>query len=213
MDILKRVALHLLLIAIIPACKQEAKKPVQNAADTSIIINSEKLSTKRKNVYADIDISPMDMSYFPPNYPQLKMSDSTLPPPVMRVIYSRPHLQGRQLFHDILKYDEPWRLGANEATELQVYQPVSVNNYKLAPGRYTLHCIPHQKEWTIAFNTDTDMWGLKYDPARDLFRVKASITHNNQSLEYFTMVFEQTASGGNLLMAWGDMEVKLPFTF
>src|SRR3954471_23277074 len=63
------------------------------------------------NIYASVDVSPMDMSYFPEDYPKLKMANSTIATPVMRVVYSRPHLQKRHLFHDLLKYDEPWRLG------------------------------------------------------------------------------------------------------
>ena len=43
-------------------------------------------------------------------------------PPMAKLVYSRPHLQGRKLFHDVLNFDEPWRLGANEATEIDFYK-------------------------------------------------------------------------------------------
>jgi len=36
-------------------------------------------------------------------------------------------------------------------------------------------------------------------------------TQNN--LEYFTMVFEQDKQTASLLMAWDDVEVRLPFRF
>mgnify|MGYP003694383693 CR=1 FL=1 len=57
----------------------------------------------------------MDMSYFPVNYSQKKMTHDITTLPVMRVIYSRPHRQGRTIFGNLLKYGERWRLGANEA--------------------------------------------------------------------------------------------------
>jgi Protein of unknown function (DUF2911) len=69
------------------------------------------------NEYATVDVSPMDMSYFPVEYYKLNMTRQPTTPLVVRVIYSRPHLNGRKLFADILKYGEPWRLGANESTE------------------------------------------------------------------------------------------------
>lgn len=215
---LKRTFLfYILLLSIgFGACNGSEKKPAPApAADTPVLINNKQIVTpaNRKNSYADVDISPMDMTYYPPNYPQLKMTNSGISDPVMRVVYSRPHLQGRTLFHDILKYDEPWRLGANEATELQVFQTVTVKGNKLNKGRYTLHCIPHENEWTIAINSVTDIWGLRYDPAKDIFTVRVPATHGNPGLEYFTMVFEKTETGANLLMAWGDVLVKLPFTF
>jgi hypothetical protein len=164
------------------------------------------------NIYADVDISPMDMSYFPSKYPQQKIADPKTPPPVMRVIYSRPHLQGRKLFEEILKYGQTWRLGANEATELDVFQPVTIGNKKLPVGRYTLYAIPKAGYWTIAVNNDLDLWGLKQDVSKDLLRVEVPVTYYNPVMEYFTMVFEKSDTGANLIIAWDDALVKLPIT-
>ncbi|MCH5690689.1 DUF2911 domain-containing protein [Niabella sp. W65] len=130
----------------------------------------------------------------------------------MRVIYSRPHLQGRKLFEEILKYGQTWRLGANEATELDVFQPVTIGNKKLPVGRYTLYAIPKAGYWTIAVNNDLDLWGLKQDVSKDLLRVEVPVTYYNPVMEYFTMVFEKSDTGANLIIAWDDALVKLPIT-
>ncbi len=162
------------------------------------------------NIYSEVDISPMDMSYFPPRYPQLKMTNPDIAAPVMRVIYSRPHLQGRNLFAGILKHDEIWRLGANEATELNVFQSITIGDKKIVPGRYSLYAIPRTGYWTIAVNKDLDLWGLKQDPSMDVVRVQVPVTYYNPVMEYFTMVFEKTENGANLIMAWDDVVAKLP---
>jgi len=39
------------------------------------------------------------------------------------------------------------------------------------------------------------------------------VTTTSGSLEYFTMLFQSTDSGADLLMAWDNVEVKLPFRF
>ncbi len=166
-----------------------------------------------RNPYAPVDISPMDMSYFPVDYPQLKMTDSIHTPPVMRVIYSRPHLQGRTLFHNLLKYGEPWRLGANEATEIQFYRDVKIQNKKIPAGRYILYCIPEEHEWTIVLNSNVDTWGLKIDSTKDIDRFPIPVTNGNRQAEYFTMVFEKTKTGAELLMAWSDLVARLPIEF
>ncbi|MBS1919931.1 MAG: DUF2911 domain-containing protein [Bacteroidetes bacterium] len=165
------------------------------------------------NRYATVDISPMDMSYFPVNYPQLKMLDSVNTPPVIRLIYSRPHLQGRILFHNLLKYGEPWRLGANEATEIQFFRDVKIQNKKIPTGRYILYCIPEEKTWTIVLNSSVDTWGLKIDSSKDIAKFIVPVTDKNIPVEYFTMVFEKTASGANLLMAWANLVAKLSINF
>ena len=65
-----------------------------------------------------VDKSPMDMSYYPQNYPLLKVQDKTLEPCVARVVYSRPKKEGRPIFGELVEYGKLWRVGANEATEL-----------------------------------------------------------------------------------------------
>lgn len=163
-----------------------------------------------ENAYAGVDVSPMDMSYFPVDYPKLKMENGKIPPPVMRVTYSRPHLQGRRLFVDLLKYNEPWRLGANEATEIQFYRDVTILNKSIKAGRYILYCIPTKDEWTIILNTNVDSWGLKQDTTKDIQRFKITVTHHNPAIEYLTIVFEKTKDGANLIMGWDEELAKLP---
>ena len=51
------------------------------------------------NRFPQLDKSPMDMSYYPVNYPVSKIQPNKTPEPlVARVIYSRPHKMGRKFF-------------------------------------------------------------------------------------------------------------------
>jgi len=165
------------------------------------------------NAYAPVDVSPMDMSYYPEDYPKMKMSKKVSSPPLARIVYSRPHLQGRQLFHDVLKYGEPWRLGANEATELDLYKEVTIQGKKIEPGRYILYCIPEKDKWIIAFNSNIDSWGLEPDLSKDIARFTIPVKQNANALEYFTMVFRQVDGATGLLMAWDNIEAFLPISF
>src|SRR5687768_2385202 len=89
-------------------CTNEKEKTtVANPMDSTAVGNT-KSPDPVSNPFAQVDISPMDMSYYPVDYPKLKMTDSITGPPLARVIYSRPHLGGRKIFNDVLKYDEPW---------------------------------------------------------------------------------------------------------
>lgn len=165
------------------------------------------------NAYAPVDVSPMDMSYYPEDYPKLKMSKKISSPPLARIVYSRPHLQGRQLFHDVLRYGEPWRLGANEATELDLYKQVTIQGKKIEAGRYTLYCIPEKEKWIVAVNTNIDTWGLEPDTSKDIARFSVPIKENSNALEYFTMIFREIEGVTGLLMAWDNIEAFLPISF
>jgi hypothetical protein len=177
--------------------------------DTATLPRTEKVI----NNYAPVDLSPMDMSYYPVDYPKLKMSKAATAPPKARVVYSRPHLQGRKLFPDVLKHGEPWRLGANEATELDLYTDAQIQGKNIKAGRYILYCIPAQDTWTIVLNNNIDSWGLEPDPAADIAKFNVPIKENTVSLEFFTMVFLQTSEGADLVMAWDNIEARLPISF
>jgi hypothetical protein len=165
------------------------------------------------NSLVPVDISPMDMSYYPADYPKLIMGKTAASPPLARVIYSRPHLQGRHVFHEVLKYGENWRLGANESTELELYTDAQVQGKSIKAGRYILYCIPQPTEWKIILNSHTHSWGLQPDPSKDVVSFNVPVVTTSSAIEYFTMVFEQTGTGADLLMAWDNVEVRLPFQF
>ena len=191
--------------------KEKSNNVVTDVAkeDSSVVVKRE----KSINSYAPVDVSPMDISYFPADYPKLKMSNSTTALPKARVIYSRPHLQGRKLFPDVLKYGEPWRLGANEATELDLYKEVTIQGKKIKAGRYILYSIPEQEKWTIVLNSNIDSWGLHADSSKDIARFIIPIKLTTNSLEFFTLIFQQGAGSTDLLMAWDNVEARLPILF
>jgi hypothetical protein len=212
----KHLAWLLILIAVVscndkPVTPREENKPVQGVPDSPATVpHNHNYST---NVYSTVDISPMDMSYFPVEYYKLNMAKQTTEPLVVRVIYSRPHLNGRTVFPGILKYGEPWRLGANESTEIQFFKEVTIQGKKVRPGRYVMYCIPNEYVWTIVLNSNVDTWGLQPDPAKDVLKVEAPVSKVSHHTEYFTIVFNKSTQGADMLVAWDDYEIKLPLEF
>ena len=162
------------------------------------------------NPYVPVDVSPMDIAWLPADYPKLSIRK---PSPVARVLYSRPHKQGRKIFGNLVKYGERWRLGANEATEIELFIPVSIQGKTVSKGRYVLYCIPEQDKWTIVFNRNLFSWGLNLRPSEDVYRFTVPSQIINQSVEYFSMVFQTAAGGAELLMAWDNVEARLPLQY
>ena len=158
-----------------------------------------------------LDKSPMDMSYYPNNYPVLKIQDKLTEPLAARVIYSRPQKNGRNIFGDLLEYGKVWRMGANEATEIEFYQNVKINGTKVKKGRYTLYCIPYADKWTLIINKENDTWGsFKYDQKKDLLRVDLPVQKQAELNDAFGMIFEKSMTGCGLVIAWDDLKVTLP---
>lgn len=161
----------------------------------------------------EVDKSPMDMSYYPANYPILKIQNKATEPLVARVIYSRPQRQGRKIFGELVEYGKVWRLGANEATEIEFFKDVRIGGKKINKGRYTLYAVVNETSWTIIVNKDTDTWGaFKYDAKKDVVRIEVPAETTDDVLESLAMAFEKTGNGIALIIAWEQVKVSLPIS-
>ncbi|MES2430419.1 MAG: DUF2911 domain-containing protein [Bacteroidota bacterium] len=177
-----------------------------------LIFSSSQLFAQTK--FAPVDKSPMDMSYYPDAYPVLKIQDKPTEPVAARVIYSRPQKNGRAIFGELVEYGQIWRLGANEATEIEFYKNAKIGTTKIKKGKYTMYCIPNADSWTIILNKDTDTWGaFKYNQSKDILRYNVPVKKSAEMVEAFSMAFEKSTSGVNLQIAWDDVRVSVPITF
>ena len=170
-------------------------------------------SPKETTIIANLDKSPLDMAYYPVDFPKLIMSGDTREPLVARVIYSRPKKDGRVIFGNVLQYGSRWRLGANEASEIEFFRDVTIQQKKIKKSRYIIYSIPFENKWTIILNNDLFTWGLKIDSTKDVYRFDVPVSKSPFPIEYFTIGFEKADSGINLLMAWDTIKTILPITY
>jgi len=162
------------------------------------------------NPVSTLDKSPLDVVYFPEEYPKLKMIGNVTTLPIFRIFYSRPQRSGRKIFGDVVKYGEHWRLGANEATEIEFFEDVVIQKIKVRKGRYILYCIPQTTEWTLIINSDLYSWGLKIDTSKDIFKFTVPVIKSEKPIEDFTIETEKTGQGANIWIGWDDIKVVLP---
>ena len=165
-----------------------------------------------------LDNSPLDISYYPSRAAfrgfEENMNKRAKMEPVIRVIYSRPQKKGRDVFGELVKFDEVWRVGANESTEIMFYRDVEINGTTVAAGRYTLYVLPTAKEWTVYFNSDLDGWGgYKYNAENNVAEITVPVELTLTTVENFGIIFEKMNKGANMIMAWDDTAVFVPIQF
>lgn len=211
MKYILQCCLYVMIAAFsLSACK--AKKTAAPAVSAN-----DSLQSLNKNPYVVMDQSPMDMIWYPVDYPKEKMKGNDSQKLVARIIYSRPHKKNRVIFGDtqqsLCMYGKPWRLGANEATEIDFFENVSIAGKNIPKGTYVIYCIPHADRWTIILNNNLYTWGLHIKDADDIFRTDIPVSTQSPPLEDFTMVFQDSPTGADLLMAWDNVKATLPITF
>ena len=102
----------------------------------------------------------------------------------------------------------PWRAGANENTVFAVSHNVMIDGKPLAAGRYGLHMITGESEWTLVFSKNAGAWGsFFYEDSEDALRVAVK-PHKHDYREYLTYEFpiRQAASAG-VELQWEELAV------
>ncbi len=164
--------------------------------------------------FPKLDKSSLDVAYFPNritfrNFAKTDAEKNATA--VARVIYSRPQKNGRDIFGGLEEYGSVWRLGANEAAEIEFYEDVNIGEARLKAGRYTMYALLGEKEWEIYFNTDLDVWGsYAYNEKHNVASIKVPTQATEATVEAFSVMFKEVEGGAHLVMAWDDTMVEVP---
>lgn len=152
--------------------------------------------------FSKLDVSPLDVVLFRGENNE----------PFARVLYSRPQTRDREIFGKLVPYGEVWRTGANEATEITLYQDMLVAGKTIKKGTYTLFTIPQENEWTIILNNSTNIWGAyDYHVEQDVARITVPVKQAPTRIEALSMTFEPIDNGAKLQIGWDDRYVEVPF--
>lgn len=131
----------------------------------------------------------------------------------IKIHYSSPRMRGREVFGGLVPFNQVWRFGANEATEMTVTQPIVFGGQEVEPGTYALFAIPGEDEWTIVLNTNLGQWGaFSYDDEGDYARVTVPSEQADASHEAFTISLEKGEGepGASMIAVWDATRVTVP---
>lgn len=132
-----------------------------------------------------------------------------------KLTYSQPSKRGREVFGKLVPFDQVWRTGADEATELTVTRDLKINGADLKAGTYSVFTIPGKDRWTIIINGDLGLWGAyNYNPKTDVMRIDVPTTTDTEMVyETFTMWIDQKNDKADWQMAWDRTKVIVPIQF
>ena len=147
-----------------------------------------------------VALTPAEKSVTPPK------------PLVIRIDYGQPHLRARQLHTgDLVPYDQPWRLGANEPTTLTSDVDLMIGGVHVPKGTHVLRALPARTGWKLLVEKNANPAppgpGATEKPAEVVATIELKQSTLAAPLESFTMwLIPSTAPGaahGELRFAWG----------
>jgi hypothetical protein len=134
----------------------------------------------------------------------------------LEVFYNRPFKKEREIFGNLVSFNEVWRTGANEATTFETYQDILVDGSLLKRGKYTLWTIPMKNSWKVMFNSKMYPWGINLekeayrDPRFDDLVLERPVESFEPGMEQFTIQFERSGEFVNMTLAWDTTGVIIP---
>jgi hypothetical protein len=129
----------------------------------------------------------------------------------VKLDYHRPGVKGREIWGGLVPYDTIWRLGANEATTIDLDDPVRIAGQAVPKGKYALFAIPGKESWTIILNRKSGQWGAYYHNQADdqiRFTVKPAPA---PFTEWMVFTLSPTGPGAaEVAMTWEKLRVAFP---
>ena len=132
----------------------------------------------------------------------------------IKLCYSRPSARGRKVIGELVPFDQPWRLGANEATTIHLPFAAQLAGVRVEPGTYTLYAIPGAAKWQIVVNRGVQRWGVPIDTAvraNDVGAGTATTEALGAPVETLTLKFAPAQGNATeLVLEWEKTRVRIP---
>ncbi len=130
------------------------------------------------------------------------------------ISYHRPGVKGREVWGNLLKYDEVWRAGANEPTLFTFSDDVTIGGKKLGAGTYRFVVIPSKTgDWSLIFNSEIKNWGTVYDAKYDSLKILVK-PEEGPLEEWMSFSFTDLApASARIVLAWEKIRLSFKIEF
>lgn len=134
----------------------------------------------------------------------------------LEIVYCQPYKKGRVIFGTeeegaLQPFGKYWRMGANEATTLELNKEITIAGQSLTPGKYSIYAVPGKEKWKIGINNDANRWGYSEpDYDKDVLNFEVPVTYSSEIVEQFTITVEPAETGAELILQWDTSIVRIP---
>lgn len=130
------------------------------------------------------------------------------------VAYHRPAVKGRTVWGDLVPLRKVWRLGANNATTIELSHDAKVGGHNVPAGKYSLFAIPAAADWTFIVNKRHEQWGAYfYKQEEDLVRFTVSPQTSSFRERFDIDLAPVDDSSLTMTIEWEKVRLPIMITF
>jgi tetratricopeptide (TPR) repeat protein len=126
----------------------------------------------------------------------------------LEIEYERPLARKREIFGELVPWNQVWRTGAGASTKIKISKAAVVEGQSIPPGRYSLFTIPGADTWVVILNSDTTLYGTYgYDRAKDIARFVVTPKLSHRFYEALTIDVDLVQSNARLYLSWTNIQI------
>jgi hypothetical protein len=130
-------------------------------------------------------------------------AEATINKKQITIDYGQPSLQGR----DMLSQAKPgmvWRLGMNQATQIETAGDLIIGEKTLPAGKYTLWAKKTgDNTWVLAFHPKTGIWGAPEMKEGFVAEMPLTMTTAKDSVDQLMISLADVKGKGAIKIQWG----------
>ncbi len=147
----------------------------------------------------------------PQSSPHVKVTQ-TIGLTEVNIDYSRPSVKDREIFGELVPFEEIWRTGANQNTTISFSDDVVINGKSLSAGTYSIFTKPGKEAWEVYFYKDIENWGVPrdWDESKIALETEAKAVQIPVKMESFTIFFDHLKdNSADLVFIWENTVVSV----
>ena len=140
-----------------------------------------------------------------------------------KVSYSSPGVKSRKIWGNLVKWNTPWRAGANSPTKISFDKDVTIAGKMVKAGSYSVFITPMEKgDWKVHLNKGNGVFAYQKDGVYDMEALMSNdavtisvapemSNDSKERLTYHVMVIDDNTA--EVVMNWEKVKVKFRATF
>lgn len=131
----------------------------------------------------------------------------------VHMVYSAPSVRDREIWGNLVAYDEVWVTGAHMATSVEFANDMVVAGESVPAGKYAFFTIPGRESWTVILNENWDQHQANdYDMELDVLRFEVT-PEEHEFTEQLTFDVLGTPEGdGFIEFTWEELKLRIPIS-
>lgn len=128
------------------------------------------------------------------------------------VEWGQPQKRGREVWGMLVRWNDVWMPGADEATVLTTNGPITIGTVDVPAGDHTFYTLPATDRFQLFVSRDVGQFHTVYESSLVLGRTDMSLTTRPDVVEGLTFAIDMRGTAATLKLIWDTREYAAPLT-